>query len=119
MKFLQFPLKRRKNYFVNVVTTCEGDMLDNFEGKDLQGYVWEQDLRYDDYYFLKDFEHLVVMKVSNYSQSLPQQHWEAIVFEDETCQKVAARQEFATKREAQESLEYLVEISLKNKKTEL
>lgn len=94
-------------------------MLDNFEGKDLQGYVWEKNPLYDDYYFLRDFEHLVVMKVVNYSESLPEEHWEAIVFEDETCQKVIARQELATKREAQGSLERLVEISLKNRKNQL
>ena len=90
-------------------------MREDYEGKDMNGYVWIPDPRNDEYYYLKDFEHLVVMKVSNFSESFLQEHWEAIVFEDETCQKVLGRQEFATLREAQESLEQLVEISLKNR----
>lgn len=85
------------------------------EGKDRQGYCWIKDLRYDDYYYLKDFEHLVVMKVVDFSESLPKEHWEAIVFEDERCQKVIGRQAFATIRQAQESLEQLMEISIKNR----
>jgi hypothetical protein len=86
------------------------------EGKDLQGYSWLRDLRYDDYYYLKDFEHLVVMKVVNFSETLPKEHWEAIVFEDERCQKVVGRQEFMTMREAQMSLEQLMEVLIKNRK---
>ncbi|MGC1879015.1 MAG: hypothetical protein WA347_06495 [Rhabdochlamydiaceae bacterium] len=86
------------------------------EGKDLQGYSWLRDLRYDDYYYLKDFEHLVVMKVVNFSETLPKEHWEAIVFEDERCQKVVGRQEFMTIREAQMSLEQLMEVLIKNRK---
>ena len=90
-------------------------MRDDHEGKDISGYVWIADLRNDDYYYLKDFEHLVVMKVASFSESLPKEHWEAVVFEDESCKTVAGRQEFATMREAQDSLEQLVEISLKNR----
>jgi hypothetical protein len=93
-------------------------MREDYEGKDLKGYVWIPDLRNEEYYYLKDFEHLVVMKVTNFSESLFPEHWEAVVFEDETCQKVVGRQEFSTMREAQESLEQLVEISLKNRKRE-
>jgi hypothetical protein len=78
------------------------------DGKDLYGYVWIQDSRNDEYYYLKDFEHLVVMKVEK-------EQWEAILFEDERCQKVIGRQEFATKRAAQESLEALMEIVIKNR----
>ena len=37
--------------------------MNMIEGKDLQGYAWIRDLRYDEYYYLKNFEHLVVMKV--------------------------------------------------------
>ncbi len=91
----------------------EGDMA---EGKDVQGYAWIQDRRYDDYYYLKDFENLVVMKVVNFSESLPKEHWEAVVFEDESCQKVIGRQEFATMREAQENLQQLMEVVIKNRK---
>lgn len=91
-------------------------MPGDYEGKDLNGYVWIQDLRDEEYYYLKDFEHLVVMKVANFSESLPSEHWEAVVFEDETCQKVVGRQEFASQEEAKESLERLVQISLKNRK---
>jgi hypothetical protein len=90
--------------------------LEKYEGKDLNGFVWIADLRTEDYYYLKDFEHLVVMKVTNYSESLPFEHWEAIVFDDESCQKVVSRQEFATMPEAQECMEAFVEISLKNRK---
>lgn len=86
------------------------------EGKGLKGYIWEQDLRYDDYYYLKDFEHLVVTKVNEYSTRLPKDHWEAIVYQDESCSKIVGRQEFKTKEEAQECLERIVEISLKNRK---
>jgi hypothetical protein len=85
------------------------------EGKDLQGYAWIRDLRYDEYYYLKDFEHLVVMKVVDFSETLPKEHWEAAVFEDERCQKVIGRQEFATMREAQASLEQLMEVTIKNR----
>ena len=85
------------------------------EGKDLQGYCWIRDSRNDDYYYLKDFEHLVVMKVVNFSENLPKEHWEAVVFEDERCQRVVGRQEFATMRQAQENLEQLMEITIKNK----
>lgn len=84
------------------------------EGRDLQGYSWIRRGQ-DDYYYLKDFEHLVVMKVVNFSESLPKEHWEAIVFEDELCQKILGRQEFATQREAQENLEQFMEISIKNR----
>lgn len=79
-------------------------------------YIWIRDQRDDEYYYLKDFEHLVVMKVSDFSERLPKEHWEAIVFEDESCQKVIGRQEFATKEEAQASLIRFKEISLKNRK---
>lgn len=85
------------------------------EGKDLQGYSWIRDLRYDEYYYLKDFEHLVVMKVVNFSETLPAEHWEAVVFEDERCQKVVGRQEFATMRQAQQSLEQFMEAVIKNR----
>ncbi len=87
------------------------------EARDLQGYVWIQDLRYEDYYYLKDFEHLVVMKVVDFSESLPKEHWEAIIYEDERCQKVIGRQAFATQREAQAFLEQYMEITLKNRKS--
>ncbi len=89
---------------------------DMIEGKDLQGYAWIKDLRYEEYYYLKDFEHLVVMKVVDFSETLPKEHWEAIVFEDERCQQVIGRQEFLTLREAQASLEQFMEISIKNRK---
>lgn len=92
-------------------------MRDDYEGKDINGYVWIADLRNDDYHYLKDFEHLIVMKVANFSEVLPFEHWEAVVFEDESCTMVVCRQEFATMREAQDSLEQLVEVSLKNRKT--
>lgn len=88
------------------------------EGRDLQGYAWIRDLRYDEYYYLKDFEHLVVMKVVNFSETLPQEHWEAVVFEDESCQKVISRQEFSTLKEAQNCLEQFMEISIKNRKNQ-
>jgi hypothetical protein len=84
------------------------------EGKNSQGYCWIRDSRNDEYYYLKDFKHLVVMKVANFSESLPKEHWEAIVFEDERCQKIVGRQEFATMGEAQENLEQLMEITIKN-----
>lgn len=86
------------------------------EGKDLQGYSWIRDMRYDDYYYLKDFEHLVVMKVVDFSESLPKEHWEAIVFEDERCQKVIGHQEFMTMRAAQANLEEFMEVLIKNRK---
>jgi hypothetical protein len=86
------------------------------EGKDLQGYAWIKDLRYDDYYYLKDFEHLVVMKVVNFSEQMQKEHWEAIIFEDERCQRVVGRQEFATLLEAQASLEQFMEVVIKNRK---
>jgi hypothetical protein len=86
------------------------------EGRDLQGYSWIRDLRYDEYYYLKDFEHLVVMKVVEFSEELQREHWEAIVFEDERCQKVVGRQEFPTLREAQTSLEQFMEVLIKNRK---
>ena len=85
------------------------------EGKDMQGYSWIQDLRNGEYYYLKDFEHLVVMKVVDFSETLPKEHWEAVVFEDERCQNVVARQAFMTMREAQASLEQFMEISIKNR----
>lgn len=85
------------------------------EGKDLHGYLWIRDSRNDEYYYLKDFEHLVVMKVVNFSESLPKDHWEAVIFEDERCQKVIGRQEFATMREAKENLEQVMELLIKNR----
>jgi len=87
------------------------------EGKDSSGYVWIQDLRYDNYYHLKDFEHLVVSKVTDFSAALPKEHWEAIIFENEKCQKVIGREEFKTEREAKACLENYVEITLKNRKS--
>lgn len=87
------------------------------EGRDLKGYVWIQDLHYDHYYYLQAFEHLVVMKVSDYSEVYPRDHWEAIIYEDESCSKIVGRQEFRTKEEAQNCIERLVEISLRNRKS--
>lgn len=87
------------------------------EGKDQNGYLWIQDLRYDNFFYLKDFEHLVVSKVNDFAENLPQAHWEAIVFEDETCSTVLGRQAFNTEMEAKESLERFLEISLKNRKS--
>jgi hypothetical protein len=81
------------------------------EGKDLSGYLWIQDMRYDDYYYLKDFEHLIVSKVYE-----PQEAWEAAVFEDETCQKMIIREKFPTLRAAQECLENYLEKTIKNRK---
>lgn len=86
-------------------------VLHMIEGKDLQGYAWIRALRYDEYYYLKDFEHLVVMKVVD-----PKEHWEAIVFEDERCQHVVGREEFPTLRQAQANLEQLMEVILKNRR---
>jgi hypothetical protein len=57
-----------------------------------------------------------VMKVVDFSEALPKEHWEAIVFEDERCQKVIGRQEFMTMREAQMSLEQFMEVLIKNRK---
>ncbi|HEY2810271.1 MAG TPA: hypothetical protein VGJ00_02630 [Rhabdochlamydiaceae bacterium] len=81
----------------------------------MNDFVWVPDPRNEEYYYLKNFEHLVAMKVANFSETLPQEHWEAVVFEDESCQKVVGRQEFTTLREAQECLESLVQVSLKNR----
>lgn len=89
------------------------------EGKDINGYLWIQDSRNDEYYYLKDFEHLVVMKVVNFSEALPKEHWEAIVFDDERCQEVVGRQEFATMRQAQQSLEQLMEVIIKNRSKQM
>lgn len=86
------------------------------EGKDEKGFAWIQETRYEDYYYLKDFEHLVITKVNEFSQTLPPEHWEAIIFEDERCQKVIARQPFATMEEAKQCLENIVENTLKNHK---
>lgn len=79
------------------------------EGKDIKGYVWIPDNRYEDYFYLKDFEHLIVMRVNDL--------WEAIIFEDETCQKVIGREIYKTEKEAKESLERVMEITLKNRKS--
>ena len=86
------------------------------EGKNSQGYVWVQDSRNGDYFYLQDFQHLVVAKVSNFSETLPKEHWEAIVFEDERCRTILGRQEFPTQSEAQQCLEHLLEVSLKKHK---
>lgn len=82
------------------------------EWKDEYGYGWIQDLRYDDYYYLTNFEHLVVTKAVNPNG---REVWEAIVFEDETCTKVIGKQEFPTIQEAQRCLEEVMEKSLKNR----
>lgn len=88
------------------------------EGRDLEGsYEWIQDSRNEEYYYLKDFEHLVVMKVMEFDGSDYKEKWEAVIFEDERCQKVIGRQEFMTKREAQQQLEQYMEILIKNRKT--
>lgn len=81
-------------------------MQDNlWEGKDEKGYAWVKDERNENYYYLKDFEHLIVMKVG--------EMWEAVVFEDETCRKVRGRQAFSSEQEAKRCLEEIVELSLK------
>lgn len=87
------------------------------EGKDKEGYVWVLEQRDGEYYYLKDFEHLVVMKVANFSETFPKEHWEAVVFEDGSCRKIVGRQEFATKNDAQKSLEQLMEVIIKNRET--
>ncbi len=82
------------------------------EWKDEYGYDWIQDLRYDDYYYLRDFEHLIVTKAVN---SNGKEVWEAIVFQDGTCSTVVGKQEFATIGEAQRCLEEVMEKALKNR----
>ncbi len=85
------------------------------EGRDMSGYAWIRDDRYDEYYYLQDFEHLVVMKVVGYSETLPKEHWEAVIYEDGSCQKIIGRQEFPTLRQAQENLEEIMEVVIKNR----
>jgi len=87
------------------------------EGKGAEGYIWLIDERVENAFYLKDFEHLVVMKVVSYEEEMPQEHWEAIVFEDETCSKIVGKQDFATEREAKECLEQVMEIALKNRRS--
>lgn len=86
------------------------------EGKGEEGYIWLVDERLENAFYLKDFEHLVAMKVVDFEEEMPQEHWEAVVFEDDTCSKVVGRQAFATEREAKECLEEIMEITLKNRK---
>jgi len=88
---------------------------DTWEGKDSQGYKWIKDERNEEYYYLKDFPHLIVTKVNNYDEHLPSEHWEAIVFEDDSCQQIIGRQSFNTEREAKKCLEQIMEIVLKNR----
>ena len=82
------------------------------EGRDGKGYVWISDSRNGDYFYLKDFEHLVVTKVSDTGD---REHWDAIIFEDETCSKVIGKEEFATEEEAKHCLERVMELALKNR----
>lgn len=86
------------------------------EGKDSKGYLWIQDHRVDNTFHLADFEHLVVCKVNQFSEKLPADHWEAIIFDDESCQKVLGREEFMTELQAKSFLEENLEKILKNKK---
>lgn len=87
------------------------------EGKDSKGYLWVQDRRYDDYFYISDFEHLVVCKVNQFSEKLPPDHWEAIIYDDASCQKVLGREEFLTEQQAKSFLEENLEKILKNKKS--
>ncbi len=86
------------------------------EGKNIHGFVWIQDRRYDGYFYLADFEQFVVCKVNQFSEKLPRDHWEAIIFEDPRCEKVIGQEEFMTERQARAFLEEYVEKILKNKK---
>ena len=87
------------------------------EGKDINGIMWVQDRRYDDYFYIADFEHLVVCKVNQFSETLPPVHWEAIIFEDEKCQKVIGQEEFMTEKQAKAYLEEYLEKILQYTKT--
>ena len=87
------------------------------EGKDIHGYIWIQDRRYDDYFYIADFEHLVVCKVNQFSEQLPPDHWEAIIYADVSCQKVLGKEAFATEHKAKAFLEEYLEKILKNKKS--
>ena len=87
----------------------------SIEGKGMEGYIWLVDERVENAFYLKDFEHLVVMKVVSYEEEMPQEHWEALIFEDETCSKIVGRQAFATEQQAKECLEQVMEIVLKNR----
>lgn len=86
------------------------------EGKDDQGYQWIRDLRYDDYWRLQDFEHLVVCKTYQEREEHPPICWEATIFDSEKAEKVIAREWFNTEQEAKEFLETYLELSLKNHK---
>jgi hypothetical protein len=86
------------------------------EGKDSKGFVWVLDRRFDDFYYLQDFEHVTVMKVTNFSEHFLPEHWEATIYEDASCQKVLGREEFPTEKEAKSFLEEYVQKILKNKK---
>lgn len=87
------------------------------EGKDSKGYLWIQDRRYDDYFYLADFEHLVVCKVNQSHERLPPDHWEAIIYDDSQCHKILGREAFKTEGEAKSFLEENLEKILKNKKS--
>lgn len=89
-------------------------MARDWEGRDIQGYIWIADPRIDNYFYLKDFEHIVVMQIGEQAEGGLQQHWEAIIFEDEHCRAVRGRKVFATQQEAKLFLEQYVEVSLKN-----
>ena len=64
---------------------------------------------------MRDFEQMVVCKVNNFSERLPPDHWEAIVYEDEGGHKVVGKEEFTTELQAKKYIEDLVEKILKNK----
>ena len=86
------------------------------EGKDEQGFVWIRDLRYEDYWRLQDFEHLVVCKTYQEREEHPPVCWEATVFDSERGEKIIGRELFDTESEAKAFLESYLELSLKNHK---
>lgn len=86
------------------------------EGRDARGYVWIAESRYDDFFYLQDFESLVVCRVNARDETLPPDHWEAIIYADSSCQKVLGKEAFATEAKAKAFLEEYLEKILKNKK---
>ncbi|MCI0381922.1 MAG: hypothetical protein L0207_02580 [Chlamydiae bacterium] len=89
--------------------------MDEHREKNGRDFIWVQDLRYDDFFRLQDYEHLIVSKIFEIKEGSPISYWEAAIYEDDTCQMLVGREIFNTQQEAKEFLENYVLISLKNR----
>lgn len=86
------------------------------EKAEFNEFTWLPSTVRENYFYLDEYEHLVVMKITEYSPKVEKEQWEAVIFENQKGETIVGREVFPSIEEAQKCLEDYVKISLANKK---